>query len=74
MIVTESMLINDCEFIRTYSDGGYLVERDGVKYCEAMDPAGMNHEYTETQERIRYGVSDTEEKAIAHDILMGVLK
>lgn len=74
MIVTESMLINDREFIRTYSDGGYLVERDGMKYCEAMDPAEMNHEYTETQERIQYGLSDIEEKAIAHDILMGVLK
>lgn len=52
MIKTESMTINGKAFIRTYSDFGYMVERDGVRYCEAIDPAEFNRQYTETDEPI----------------------
>lgn len=52
MIVTESMTINGKSFIRTYSDSGHMVERDGVRYCEAIDPAEFNRQYTETDEPI----------------------
>lgn len=52
MIVTESMTINGKAFIRTFSDSGYLVERDGVRYGEAIDPAEFNRQYTETDEAI----------------------
>ena len=37
---------------RTYSDAGMMIERDGVRYSEAIDPVGMNRIYTETDEPI----------------------
>ncbi len=37
---------------RTYSDKGMMIERDGVKYSEAIDPAVLNRQYTETDEPI----------------------
>ena len=33
---------------RTYSDRGMMIERDGVRYAEAIDPAYLGREYTET--------------------------
>ena len=72
MIITESMTINGKAFIRTFSDSGYMVERDGVRYGEAIDPAELNRQYTETDEPIESDMTETEEKAKAYDILMGV--
>lgn len=43
---------------RTYSDAGYMIERDGVRYSEAIDPAALNRKYTETNEPVE---DDTEE-------------
>ena len=37
---------------RTYSDAGFMIERDGVRYGEAIDPAELNREYTETDEPV----------------------
>ena len=37
---------------RTYSDRGMMIERDGVRYEEAVDPAELNRQYTETDEPI----------------------
>lgn len=37
---------------RTYSDSGMMIERDGVRYSEAVDPAELNRQYTETDEPI----------------------
>ena len=37
---------------RTYSDKGMMIERDGVRYSEAIDPAELNRQYTETDEQI----------------------
>lgn len=48
MIITENVIINGTEFVRTYSDKGYYVEREGVQYSEAIDPIGSGREYTET--------------------------
>ena len=73
MIVTESMTINGKAFIRTYSDYGYMVERDNVRYSEAIDPAELGRTYKEADETIEvYEMSETEEKAKAYDVLMGV--
>ena len=73
MIVTENMTINEKAFIRTYSDEGFMVERDGVRYGEAIDPAELGRTYTETDEPIEADeMSETEEKAKAYDVLMGV--
>ena len=52
MIVTENMTINGKAFIRTYSDANMLIERDGVRYSEALDLAELNRVYTETDEPI----------------------
>lgn len=37
---------------RTYSDLGMMIERDGVRYIEAIDPAELNRQFTETEEPI----------------------
>ena len=50
MIVTEDMTINGREFVKTYSDSGYMIERDGIRYSEAIDPAEFSRTYTETDE------------------------
>ena len=35
--------------IRTYSDLGVQIEREGVQYAEAIDPIELGREYTETE-------------------------
>lgn len=52
MIRTERLTIGGRAFIKTYSDEGYMVERDGVRYSEAIDPAEFGRVYTETDEKI----------------------
>ena len=63
MIVKENMEIGGMAFTKQYSDGSFYIERDGVKYSEAIDPADIQREYTETDEPIDSGeeltVSDT---------------
>lgn len=62
MIVTEQLTINGRAFVRTYSDSGRMIERDGELYTEATDPADMGRTYTETAEEIT--LSDAEALAI----------
>lgn len=70
MIKTENITINDRMLTRTYSDSGYYIQRDGVRYAEAIDPAGSGRTYTETDDLIE---SDPDKiKAEAYDILTGV--
>lgn len=52
MIIKEQLTINNIEFIKTYSDIGMMVERDGVRYAEAIDLEYLGREYTETDEPI----------------------
>lgn len=47
MIKTEAMTIGSTAFIRTYSDEGRYVVREGVEYSEAIDPAELGRQYTE---------------------------
>ena len=74
MIVTRTEVLNGRSFVVTASDSGYMIERDGSKYSEAWDPEGTGRTYTETDEKIeeKSFLSETEEKAAAFDILMGV--
>ena len=53
-IVTEYYITREDGVVlnRTYSDAGYKIERDGVSYAEAIDPAELNRQYTETDEPI----------------------
>ena len=48
MIIAEQITINDRQFTKTYSDSGFMVERDGVQYSEAIDPTELGRTYTET--------------------------
>lgn len=73
MIITERVTINNREFIRTTSDEGRYVVRDGVSYSEAIDPIGTGREYTEgdIMPQEDTGLSEVEAKAKAYDILVG---
>ena len=73
MIQTENIIINGRQLTRTYSDSGHYIQRDGVRYTEAIDPADSGRTYTETDVPIEgTAMTETEEKAAAYDILMGV--
>lgn len=50
MIVTEYYKTRSDGVVlnRTYSDKGMKIERDGVQYDEAIDPANLGRTYTET--------------------------
>ena len=72
MIVTEQLTINDKPFTKKYSDSGYYIERDGVRYSEAIDPSELGRTYTETDEPIEEEeLTETEQKAEAFDYLTG---
>ena len=52
MIKTEIITINNIQFQKTWSDANYLIERDGARYSEAIDPIDIERIYTETNELI----------------------
>ena len=52
MVVKEVVVINGNYFEKTYSDKGMKVERDGVRYDEAIDPINSGREYVETDEPV----------------------
>lgn len=62
MIITERFTINGREFIRTYSDAGRYVVRDGISYGEANDPAEFNRQYTDGELMPPEERSDTAEE------------
>lgn len=70
-IVTEHFDVNGRDFIRTSSDAGRYVVRDGIAYLEACDPAEFGRTYTEG-DLIPVDESNLADKAEAYDILTGV--
>lgn len=62
MIISETVKIDDRSFTRTASDSGFYIERNGVKYVEAIDPLGSGREYTETDILIDTEPETTETK------------
>lgn len=42
------------DFVRTYSDAGFKIERDGIRYDDAWDPVSLADErvYIETDEHV----------------------
>ena len=50
MMITEYYITREDGVIlnRTYSDAGMMIEREGVQYSEAIDPAELNRQYAET--------------------------
>lgn len=54
MIITEFYKTREYGVVlnRTYSDKGMMIEREGIRYEEAIDPAELNRQYTETDEPV----------------------
>lgn len=53
MIITEKITIDEREFVKNYSDSGFMIERDGVQYSDAIDPIEFEDRvYTETDIKI----------------------
>lgn len=48
MIITDTATYGSRQFTRTHSDTGYMIERNGVQYSEAVDPIDSDRQYTET--------------------------
>lgn len=59
MIQTEMLTIYGKEFVRTWSDRGKTIIRDGVEYQEAIDPAEFGRTYTETEKDISVSAEET---------------
>jgi hypothetical protein len=66
MIMTETITIKDKEYKRTYSDSGYMIERNGEVYEEAIDPLNTDREYVETDVLIESAeiCADTENEEV----------
>lgn len=47
MTRTDGVMLN-----RTYSSAEMMIERDGILYSEAIDPAELNRRYAETDKPV----------------------
>lgn len=56
MIITEYFKTREDGVVlnRTYSDAGFFIERDGIRYEEAIDPVDSGRTYMETDQPITY--------------------
>ena len=59
MIIQTTKIINDIVYDYTYSDSGFMIERNGARYSEAVDPLNSGRMYTETDELIEIKTDDT---------------
>ena len=69
-IVTETFYVGERAFVKTYSDAGRGVVRDGIQYTEVCDPAEYGRVYTEG-DILPTDDSEMSDKAEAYDILVG---
>ena len=58
MIKTELITVDNRQLRRTWSDAGFMIERDGAMYSEAVDPAEFDRVYTETDMPMEYESTD----------------
>lgn len=70
MIVQEHFDVSGRDFVRTYSDAGRYVVRDGESYSEACDPAEFGRTYTEGELMPPEEIAAQAEEVL--NILMGV--
>ena len=54
-IRTETYVLNNREFTRTWSDANRYVVRDGISYSEANDPSEFGRTYTEGDIMEKFG-------------------
>ena len=54
MIITETIKLNNKEFIHNYSNEGYYIQKTGTDeiYADAMDLPEMGFTYEETDKKI----------------------
>ena len=73
MIIQTKKEINGVMYDYAYSDSGYMIERDGLRYSEAVDPLDSGRLYTETDEPVEIGTREaTEEDYKAALKILGV--
>lgn len=58
MIKTELIMVDERQLRRTWSDAGFMIERDGAVYSEAVDPLDSGRTYTETEAPIEQEADD----------------
>ena len=73
MIVQTTQEINGVVYSYTYSDSGFMIERDGVRYSEAIDPLDSGRVYTETDEPIDTLEMTTEERLQDAETALGIM-
>ena len=73
MIIQTTKEINGVVFAYTYSDSGFMIERDGVRYSEAVDPLDSGRVYTETDEPIDTLEMTTEERLQDAETALGIM-
>lgn len=74
MLVKENIEIGGRAFVKTYSDAGFYIERDGVRYSEAIDPADIPRTYTETDEPVDIDPTPEPETDLTVADTLGMLK
>ena len=52
MIKTENIIIKGKEYVKTYSDAGMMIARDGKKFSVAIEPISFVRKYVETDKPI----------------------
>ena len=73
MIIQTTKEMNGVMYAYAYSDSGFMIERDGVRYSEAVDLLDSGRVYTETDEPIDVGtIEATEEDYKAALKILGV--
>lgn len=73
MIIQTTKEINGIVYSYTYSDSGYMIERDGVRYSEAVDPIDSGRLYTETETKIETPEMTTEERLQDAETALGIM-
>ena len=69
MVKSDIIDINGTQYRRTYSVSGYYIERDGMRFSEAIDFLGADFVYTETNIKIE---DDTEQNTNIENRLTAV--
>ena len=69
MVKSEVIEISGTQYRKTYSDSGYYIERDGMRFSEAIDVIGADFVYTEADVKIE---DDTEQNANIENRLTAV--
>ena len=73
MIVQTTQEINGVVYAYTYSDSGFMIERDGVEYSEAVDVTDAPYTYTETETPIETPEMTTEERLQDAETALGIM-